>query len=63
MLHIGRKAPKGWREEPGAIHLGRGLWAMWIVRVYPVGAEGGRAGLVGAPSPPPGGVLGASTVI
>ena len=37
MLHVGRKAPKGWREEPGvrAIHLGHGLWLMRVVRLSP----------------------------
>ena len=30
ILHVGRKAPKGWKELPGAIHLGRGIWLKWI---------------------------------
>jgi hypothetical protein len=28
MIHIGRKAPKGFRELPGASHMGRGLWVI-----------------------------------
>ena len=32
MLHVGRKAPKGWTELPGAIHLGNGTWMMWVER-------------------------------
>lgn len=28
MLHIGRKVPKGFRELPGGIHLGRGVWLL-----------------------------------
>jgi hypothetical protein len=30
MVWIGRTAPKGWTELPGAIHLGRGMWMMRI---------------------------------
>lgn len=30
ILHIGRKAPKGFKELPNAIHLGKGIWLMWI---------------------------------
>jgi hypothetical protein len=28
MIHIGRKAPKGFRELPGASHMGGGLWVI-----------------------------------
>jgi hypothetical protein len=48
MLHIGRRAPKGWREVPDvhAIHLGCGVWAMWVepVPAEPVPAERHEAG-------------------
>ena len=33
MIHIGKKAPKGFKELPRAIHLGRGIWMM---RIEPV---------------------------
>lgn len=38
MIHIGRKIPKklyaeGWREEPKAIHLGRGIWFFMLRRL------------------------------
>jgi hypothetical protein len=29
-IHIGRKAPKGWEELPGGIHLGKGIWILKI---------------------------------
>ncbi len=29
-IHIGRKAPKGWEELPGGIHLGKGIWLLKI---------------------------------
>lgn len=37
MVHIGRRVPKtlaaaGWREMAGAIHLGRGIWILRLVR-------------------------------
>ena len=28
MLHIGKKAPKGWTEKGEAIHLGKGIWIL-----------------------------------
>ena len=31
-LHIGRKAPKGYEELPGGIHLGKGIWLLPIRR-------------------------------
>lgn len=35
IIHIGRKAPKGFEELPGGIHLGRGIWAL---RIRPINA-------------------------
>jgi len=32
VIHIGKKAPKGWVELPGAKHLGHGIWMMRIER-------------------------------
>lgn len=32
VIHIGKKAPKGWVELPGATHLGHGIWMMRIER-------------------------------
>jgi len=32
LLCIGRKAPKGYTELPGGIHLGRGLWLLPVRR-------------------------------
>ena len=29
-IHIGRKAPKGFVELPGAVHMGKGVWMMRI---------------------------------
>lgn len=26
MIHIGKKVPKGFKEIPGSIHLGNGIW-------------------------------------
>lgn len=37
-LHIGRKAPKGFVELPGAVHMGKGIWMM---RIAPEGKSGG----------------------
>lgn len=37
LLHIGKKAPKGFRELPGGMHLGKGIW---ILRCEPI-KEGG----------------------
>lgn len=28
MFHIGRKVPKGFKELPGSIHLGKGIWLL-----------------------------------
>ena len=28
LLHVGRKVPKGYRELPGAMHLGGGVWLL-----------------------------------
>lgn len=33
MFHIGKKAPKGFEELPGGIHLGKGLWLLPICPV------------------------------
>lgn len=33
MLHIGKKVPKGFRELPGGIHLGKGIW---ILKMEPI---------------------------
>ena len=33
IIHIGKKAPKGWKELAGAIHMGKGIWLMWIERI------------------------------
>lgn len=33
LFHIGRKAPKGYKELPGAIHLGKGIWIIPIEKV------------------------------
>ena len=30
MIHVGRKAPKGFVELPGGIHLGKGVWMLPI---------------------------------
>ena len=38
VLHIGKRAPKGWVELPGAIHLGKGIWLMRIEKE----ASGGK---------------------
>ena len=27
-FHIGRKVPKGFKELPGGIHLGKGIWIL-----------------------------------
>lgn len=32
MVHVGRKAPKGWKELAGGIHLGKGIWMMRVVK-------------------------------
>ncbi len=37
IIHIGRKVPKGFREVPGGIHLGGGIW---ILRMEPIDKEG-----------------------
>ncbi len=26
IFHVGRKCPKGYKEQAGGIHLGRGIW-------------------------------------
>lgn len=28
MIYIGRKVPKGYRELPGGMHLGKGIWML-----------------------------------
>jgi len=28
LLYIGKRVPKGFRELPGGIHLGRGIWLL-----------------------------------
>ena len=28
MVHIGKKVPKGFKELPGGIHLGKGMWIL-----------------------------------
>jgi hypothetical protein len=28
LIHIGKKAPKGFKEVAGSIHLGKGIWAL-----------------------------------
>jgi hypothetical protein len=33
IIHVGRKCPKGWRELPNGIHLGKGIW---MLRCEPV---------------------------
>ncbi len=41
VIVIGRKVPKGWKELPGSIHLGRGLWAFKCAPpVYPTLTSG-----------------------
>ena len=42
-LHIGRKAPKGFVELPGAVHMGKGVWMM---RIEPAGKSGGLEGRI-----------------
>lgn len=32
IIHIGRRAPKGFREVAGSVHLGRGIWALRCVK-------------------------------
>jgi hypothetical protein len=32
-VHIGRKAPKGYEELAGGIHLGKGIWALPIRKI------------------------------
>ena len=36
LLHYGRKAPKGWRELPGGIHLGKGMWILQCEPIEPI---------------------------
>ena len=36
MLHIGKKVPKGFKELPGSIHLGKGIW---VLRMEPIKKE------------------------
>ena len=36
MILIGRKVPKGFRELPGSIHLGK---VIWILRLEPILAQ------------------------
>lgn len=35
-IHIGKKAPKGYRELPGGVHLGKGIWMLRVERIPPV---------------------------
>jgi hypothetical protein len=35
MIHIGKKAPKGYEELPGGIHLGKGIWMLKIRKKNP----------------------------
>ena len=42
MLHVGRKAPKGFEELPGSIHLGKGIWMLRIRPLPPKKAGGKR---------------------
>ncbi len=30
--HIGKKCPKGYKEIPGSMHLGKGIWALQCQR-------------------------------
>ena len=32
IIHIGKKAPKGFVELPGAVHLGHGIWMFRMER-------------------------------
>jgi len=32
-IHIGKKAPKGYEELPGGIHIGKGIWALPIRKI------------------------------
>lgn len=34
IFHIGKKAPKGFIELPGGIHLGKGIW---LLPIKPIG--------------------------
>lgn len=34
LFHVGRKAPKGFKELPGGTHLGKGIW---ILPIEPIG--------------------------
>ena len=33
ILHFGRKAPNGFKELPGGIHVGKGMWLLPIQKV------------------------------
>ncbi len=33
IIHMGKKAPKGYREDGPSMHIGRGIWVMRIVRL------------------------------
>jgi hypothetical protein len=39
MIHVGKKAPKGFRELPGGIHLGKGIWILKIEPAEPKSAS------------------------
>lgn len=43
-LHIGRKAPKGYKEIGKSMHLGCGIWVMQIAIDHdaPIGIKKGR---------------------
>ncbi len=33
ILHIGRKAPKGYEEISGAVHIGKGIWILPVKKI------------------------------
>ena len=43
ILHIGKKAPKGYKEVAGGVHLGKGLWILPIDKITELTTKtGGR---------------------
>ena len=41
-FYIGRKAPKGYKELTGGIHLGKGIWVLPVEKIKKAQKEGGR---------------------
>lgn len=44
IVHIGRKAPKGFKELPGGIHLGKGIWILPIEPIKKRNPNSGSGG-------------------